>query len=170
MGPHSGPYSGSRTDAEGRYCIRGLSLGKYVISVADETNGYPLLDGSFFLPHSPEPRVTLTTEAPDAHVDGRIPYKAGFLTLLLTDAETGKPITSMSVSLAVRSDPDHRWMRVSAISGRFLLIPPNEDVYVNVTSPGYSTWPDDGSKGALINFLPEQRQTLRFLCARRNES
>ena len=160
MGSHSGHYLGSKTDAEGRYCIKGLALGDYVISANDEKKGYPLLPHGFVTRSSPEPHVTLTAAAPDARLDVRIPYKAGFLSLLLTDVETGKPIPSMDVSVALRSDPDHQWMHISAIAGRILLIPPNEDVYVNVTSPGFTTWPDDGSKGGLVNLLPGQTQTL----------
>jgi hypothetical protein len=162
IGSHSGPFSGSKTDADGRYCITGLSLGEYAVSADDEKKGYPLLNIQFFTQRSREPRVTLTTDVPNAHIDGRIPFKAGFLSLVLMDSEAGKPIASMSVNLSVRSDPDHRWMHINTISDRILLIPPNEDVYVTVTSPGFSTWPDDGSKGALLNFLPGQRQTLRI--------
>lgn len=162
MGPHSGPYSGTKTDAEGHYCLKGLSLGEYVVSAEDEKKGYPQVAQGFFMRGSPESRVTLTAAAPEAHVDVRIPFKAGFLTLLLTDAETGNPLPSMNVSVAARSDPDHRWMHISTIADRNLLMPPNEDVYVNVTSPGYSMWPDDGSRGASLSFLPGERQTLRI--------
>ena len=162
IGPHSGPYPVGNTDASGHYCITGVSFGEYVVYASDEKKGYPDLDTQFYAPWPPKPRVTLSAANSTERVDVRIPYRAGFLGIHLTESGSGKPLEAMSVSLVLRSDPEHRYMHISTSSDQDLLIPPNEDLYVNVTSPGFSTWPNGGSKGMLLSFLPGQRHALRI--------
>lgn len=160
IGPHSGPYPAGKTDASGHYCLKGVSFGEYVLYASDEGKGYPDQDTQFYAPHSPESRVTLSAANPNGKVDGHIPYKAGFLTINLTESGTGKPLKDMAVDLALRSDPEHRYMHMSTSSDQILLVPPNEDVYIDVTSLGFETWPHDGSKGVLLSFLPGQKRVL----------
>jgi hypothetical protein len=163
VGAHSGPMPAVKTDSQGNYCVQNLSLGEYQISAHDEDKGYPDLSGLFFAKYAPERIVSLSPAAPNGHVDVHIPYKAAFLSLLVIDSETGKPLIRASAKLAVRTDPDHRWMSTGMKPDRSILIPPNEDVILNVTSPGYGTWPDDGSKGMLVNLLSGDRQTIKVL-------
>lgn len=162
LGPHSGPFPTAKTDQSGHYCVTGVRFGEYAMSAYDEAKGYPLLITQFFTTEPPEARVTLTADVPDGRADWRIPYKAGFLRISLTDADTGKVIPSMFVNLVLRVDGENRYMHPSAPSDLALLIPPNEDVYVNVTSPGYDIWPNDGSRGMLLSFLPGQTHTLKI--------
>jgi hypothetical protein len=87
------------------------------------------------------------------HADWRIPYKAGFLEVTLTDSRTGKPIVPMNFNLLVQSNLEHGFMRGSTMSTEPLLVPPNENIYFTVSAPGYGEWPGDGTKGKLLNLL-----------------
>lgn len=160
IGPHSGPYPTGRTDASGHYCIKGVSFGQYVVYASDEEKGYPDQDTQSYAPHSPDSRVSLSAANPNGRVDGHIPYKAGFLSIHLTESGSGKPLKGMAVDLVLRTDPEHRYMHIRTSSDQILLVPPNQDVYINVTSPGFETWPHDGSRGLLLNFLPGQKRGL----------
>ena len=154
LGPHSGIRPVSKTDLNGHYCIHDLSAGEYAVSAADPEKQYPDMSTMFYAVHLPGPRVELRAGTNEAHADFRIPYKAGKITIKLMDARTGKPITSMLFGMEIKAAPEQRYIHGSSDSTMPLLVPPNEDVYLTVTSTGYREWPDDGTKGRIINLLP----------------
>jgi hypothetical protein len=41
-----------------------------------------------------------------------------------------------------------------------LLLPPNENVLLKVSAPGYREWPYDGSTGYVLNLLPGEHKTI----------
>jgi hypothetical protein len=160
VGPkaHTGPYARGETDGVGRYCIH-VTIGDYIMSADDVNKGYPLMAIMFYASHdsnaqSSAPGISITAEELTRHVDWRIPYKAGFVTVKLTDARTGKQIVPMFFDLVVRSRPEDGHMHGSRASTAALLVPPNEDIGFAVSAPGYQWWPGDDKKGKLMNLLP----------------
>jgi hypothetical protein len=104
--------------------------------------------------------VTLSAKHPHAESDFRIPYKGALLTIHLSDAATGTPISGLFVNLRVQSDPDHRWMTQSQATSDALVLPPNENVLLKVSAPGYREWPYDGSPDYVLNMLPGERKAV----------
>jgi hypothetical protein len=160
QGPHSGLEPFGKTDSTGHYCINNVADGDYVMSAADTEKGYPELGSIFYSVQRPGPEVHIATGNLKGHADWRIPYKAGFVEVALTDARTGKPIIPMFFNLVLQSSPKNGFMRGSSLSTAALLVPPNENIYFTVSAPGYKEWPADGTKGILLNLLPGRTERL----------
>jgi hypothetical protein len=160
QGSHSGPFPLGKTDSTGHYCVDNVAPGDYVMSAADPEKGYPEMGSIFYSLQRPNPEVHISIGNPKGHADWRIPYKAGFIDVALTDARTGKPITAMIFSLVLQLSPKDGFMRGSSISTSALLVPPNENVYFKVSAPGYGEWPADGTQGKLLNLLPGKTERL----------
>jgi hypothetical protein len=159
-GPHSGPYPLGKTDSTGHYCVDNVAPGDYLMSAEDPEKGYPEMYSNFYSSQRRDPEVHIAIGNLKGHADWRIPYKAGFVEVVLTDARTGKPIIPMFFSLVVQSRPETGVMRGSRASTAALLVPPNENVYFKVSAPGYGEWPADGTKGKLLNSLPGRTERL----------
>jgi hypothetical protein len=157
-GGHTGSNPMSKTDQFGHYCVANLVIGDYVMSADDPEKGYPQMETLFYSSHSLNAKITITSQTLEGHADWQIPYKAGFLTVHLTDARTGKQIIPMFFNLVVRSRRDVGFMRGSSRSTMALLVPPNEDIDFTVSAPGYGEWPGDGTQGRLVNLLPGTTQ------------
>jgi hypothetical protein len=160
IGPHSGILPFGKTDEFGHYCVEHVAPGDYFMSADDPENGYPMMGPLFYSLPAPHQIVSISSENPTGHADWKIPYKAGIVQVQLTDARTGKQIFPMFFNLAVRSKPEDRFLRGSGPSTVPLLVPPNEDIYFSVSAPGYQSWPDDGTKGRLLNLLPGTTQNI----------
>lgn len=159
LGPHTGPYTASETNESGQYCVTGLHLGDYAMSAFDEERGYPLMFLAFYAQHLPGKRVTLSPAALQEHVNWRIPFKAGFLRVIVTDARTGQPVEHINTKLSVRSNESFRYSHGTR-PGSPILLPPNEDILITVSAPGYESWPGAKGPGRLINIKPGATQTL----------
>lgn len=160
MGAHSGLEPIARTDRNGRYCITGIRAGEYAMSASDPEKGYPEMSSMFYSVHLPGPRVRVGPEGLNARLDWQIPYKAGFLRVILTDLSNGKLISAMFTELYVGSSDSLRYRHGSEGSDQMLLIPPNENVYLKVSNPGYESWPEGEAQGRFVNLLPGQHETL----------
>jgi hypothetical protein len=160
QGSHTGLYPSGKTDSTGHYCIDNVDFGNYVMSADDPKKGYPEMGPIFYSSQRPNPEVHIAIENLKGHADWRIPYKAGFLEVVLTDARTGKPIIPMFFSLALQSNPKDGFMRGSSVSTAAFLVPPNENIYFTVNARGYREWPGDGTKGKLLNLLPGKTEKL----------
>jgi hypothetical protein len=160
-GGYSGAYPGTRTDASGHYCIEGLQLGEYVLTADDKRLGYPQRRTGFFSWHTPDPRVTLTAQVLTAHLDWQIEFRAGFLRIHLPAAHTANDRVPMKFELVVRSRPRLGLMSVTTFSDVItVLLPPDEDVLLTVTSPDHLRCPDDGSEGRLPHLHSGEIQEL----------
>jgi hypothetical protein len=160
MGAHSGSYPLGKTDGVGHYCIDNVAPGDYVMSAADPEKGYPEMGSIFYSSQRPNPEVHIAIGSLKGHADWRIPYKAGFVEVVLTDVRTGKPIIPMIFRLVLQSSPKDGNMRGSTVSTSALLVPPNENIYFTVSATGYGEWPGDGTTGKLLNLLPGRTERL----------
>jgi len=160
QGSHSGPYPSGKTDGAGHYCINNVAPGDYVMSAEDTEKGYPQMGSIFYSVQRPTPEVHIAIGNLKGHADWRIPYKAGFVEVALTDAQTGKQIIPMFFNLVLQSSPKNGFIHGSSSSTAALLVPPNENIYLAVSAPGYKEWPADGTKGKLLNLLPGRTEKL----------
>lgn len=155
-GGHSGGFPGTETSETGHYCIDHLRLGDYEMSAFDNKKGYPQWGIQFYTWDSPAPKVTLTAYDPDAHLDWRIPFKAGFLKLQVFVDHSDDKTVPIRVAVVVPSRPKvgievSEWPLRKGQPGSFtVLLPPGEDVLLTATAPGYRRWPDD-ERGELLN-------------------
>jgi hypothetical protein len=146
QGSHTGPYPLGKTDGTGHYCMNNVALGYYAMSAEDTEKGYPQMSSIFYSVQRPTSEVHIAIGNLKGHADWRIPYKAGFVEVALTDAQTGKPIIPMLFNLVLQSSPKNGFIRGSSSSTTALLVPPNENIYLTVSAPGYKEWPADGTR------------------------
>jgi hypothetical protein len=111
LGAHSGGYPATRTDENGGYCLTRVPFGENAPAVEDPGLGYPAPWASFYSagPIS-DNAVTLSLEHPHATKNFRIPFKAAFLAVLVTDAQTGAPVSGMLYRLEAAADPERRFL------------------------------------------------------------
>jgi hypothetical protein len=159
----SGPPEVGKTDESGHYCIGDLAPGDYVMSADDTDHGYPITashrGGFFYLEPTPQQKVRITSVNLTGHADWRIPYKVGWVKVKLTDALTGKVIPDISFRLTNTSGGVSIVTRPSITP---ILIPPNSDFYLEVSAPGYRSWPEEGTKGMRLNLRPGETQTIEI--------
>jgi hypothetical protein len=163
LGAHSGPSPASRSDESGHYCLVNVPYGDNAPAADDPKHGY-IPQYGFYASEIHKKEATnvahLSAEHPQATINFRIPYRAAFLTIHLIDAITGKPQSALFYKLRVQTDPQRRYMFGSQGATDALLLPPNENVLLKVSAPGYREWPYDNSPGYLLNLLPGERRTI----------
>jgi hypothetical protein len=141
------------TNQAGEYRFRRLPLGKY--SVFKEW-GAPTLGV-----------VELTVDHPNAELRAELPPKVGILMIHLTDRGTGAIIPRVLVKIKVADAPDSRWSEVWADSSNCLFfpdcaipVPPDEQLFVHVSSTGFHEWDESAGKGKPILVHSGTRLTL----------
>ena len=164
LGPHSGLYPASRSDDSGRYCLVNVPYGDNAPAADDPAYGYANSQASLYARaidnKVPVNVAHLSAEHPQATIEVHIPYKAAFLTVHLTDAITGKPQLALFYELSAQADPQGRYIKGSQSAKDQLLVPPNENVLLKVSAPGYREWPYDNSPGYVLNLLPGEHKTI----------
>jgi hypothetical protein len=104
--------------------------------------------------------VKLTPEHPEAEFKVYLPPKAGFLQIQMTNRRTGLSISGMRVELMRVWDPQSPMFSMSCYSNHVILIPPNKDLILHVTSDGFREWDESVGKGKLIHLPSGTRLTL----------
>ena len=109
------------------------------MSAEDENAGYSIFSTGPNDPKSTK-EVTLSPEQPEAEFNLHLPPKAGFLKIHLTNQKTGEPINAMLVTATSSDDPKGFLFSMSCSSTRTILIPPERDLLLHVTSGGFREW------------------------------
>jgi len=78
--------------------------------------------------------VTLSPEQPEAEFNLVLPPKAGFLEIHLTNRKTGRVIEAVHVTLMGADDPKKQIFSMSGFSTHAILMPPDKDLLLHVTS------------------------------------
>src|SRR5208282_25209 len=98
----------------------------------------------------------ITPDHPNAELRLVLPPKAGFLQVRLTDRATGNIIPQVTLKVALAENPDRKWfasMYTWPICAQFghngcgVLIPPDKQVIVQVSSPGPEFWHEAEGSG-----------------------
>lgn len=164
LGAHSGPNPAARSDDTGHYCLEHVPFGTNMPSVDDPKRGYPEMWAGFYSPKPFDQETNNTADLSAAHphatIDFRIPYKAAFVTIHLADAITGQTKSTLNFRLRAQLNPAQRYIYGSQGAADALLVPPNENILLNASSPGYREWPYDRSPGYLVNLLPGEHKTI----------
>jgi hypothetical protein len=150
----------TKTDQNGKFRFAVIPWwGRYTVLVFDEEAGYSLYSTG---PNGPEgtKEVTLSPEYPEAEFHLVLPPKAGFLEIHLTNRKTGESIDAVFVSVMSADDPKGLMFSQSCASTRTILIPPDKDLLLHVTSPGFSEWARSAGNGVPLHMASGSRQTL----------
>jgi hypothetical protein len=138
-----------KTDKAGNYRFEHLEIGKYALFVYDKKAGYAVLPSGPGLNQTSccVAKVELTADHPESEAIVYLPPKPGFLDLHVTNKENGMPVSPVQIELSWADDP-----RTALYKGSFankpdvFMIPPDKDLLVYVSSPGFRAWPDNAGK------------------------
>jgi hypothetical protein len=136
----------TRTNDLGEYRFEKIPWwGKYSVYAEDDDAGYSVF--STGEGRNDPPEVELTPEHREAEMKVYLPPKAGFLHIRLTNRRTGAGISGMGVALALMESPDQQVFSMSCYSNHVVLIPPDKNLLLHVTSDGYREWDESAGKG-----------------------
>ena len=150
----------TRTNDAGEYRFENLPWwGKYIVYADDEEAGYSIFStgpsGGVL-----SPVVELTPEHPEAELQILLPAKAGFIQVHLTNQQTDAGISAMRVTLMLPENPASPVFTMSSYANHVILIPPDKDLLLHVTSDGFREWSESVGKGKLIHLASGARLKL----------
>lgn len=119
----------ARTDARGRFTIGRLHWGRYIVSAAKPSAGYPFLYWGIYGTRG-EAEVSLSSKAPTARLRLRVGPKAGILFGTVEDSSNSAPIKDAVVRIKVAGEINS-WVDMSIPATFRLLLPP--DVVATLT-------------------------------------
>src|SRR5215469_13789853 len=132
--------------------------GKYSVHAQDDDASYSLFSTGEGRNEAPE--VELTPEHPEAEMKVYLPPKAGFLHIRLTNRRTGAGISGMRVALAPMESPERQVFSLSCYSNHVVLISPEKDLLLHVTSDGYREWDESAGRGKPLHLASGARISL----------
>lgn len=147
----------TKTDQKGKFRFAGIPWwGRYTVFADDEEAGYSLYATGMNAIHE----VTLSPEQPEAEFSLVLPPKAGFLKIHLTNQKTGKPIDGVQVKVMSAYDPKELIFSHSCASTRTILIPPDRDLLLHITSSGFHEWSESTGDGMPLRLQSGTSVTL----------
>lgn len=149
----------TRTDPAGNYRFTSLPWwGQYEVYADDPEAGYSIFSTGSGGPN--RPIVELSAEHPEAELNFRLPPPAGFLQVHLTNGRNGAVIPVMRVTVARAEQPDKIIFSGSYGSSSLVLLPPDQDLLLHVTSWGYQEWGESVGRGKPIRMRSGSYQKL----------
>jgi hypothetical protein len=145
------------TNDAGEYRFENLPWwGRYTVYGDDENEGYSSFStGPAGNSHPPD--VELTPQNPKAELRVLLPPRAGFIQIHLTNQRTGAGISGMRVALMLPESPTSPFFASSCYSNRIILIPPNKDLLLHISSDGFREWNESIGKGKPIRIASGAR-------------
>jgi hypothetical protein len=149
----------TRSNDTGEYRFEKLPWwGTYRVYAEDDDAGYSTYSTG---PGRNEPReVKLTPHDRKAYLKVYLPLKAGFLHIRLTNRRTGNAISGMAISVMSMEQPNSLLYSMSCYSSHVVLLPPDRDVLLHVTSEGFKEWKDSVGKGKPLRLSSGAQSTL----------
>jgi hypothetical protein len=161
------PFVGHRlvemhdTDDQGRFMIKDVPFGTYVVMAGKEEAGYPDSRLAFYSNLS-VPTITLSPPSPTGSVTVALGPKAGVLEVSTADAANGKKIESASVTLRRVANPN--FFITTSASKQRIPVPSKVDISLEVSAPGYETYyypdPANPARSTPIHLKPGEELKL----------
>lgn len=149
----------TRTNDAGEYRFDKLPWwGRYTVYADDEEAGYSRT--STGTAGSRPPEVEVTPEHREAELKVYLPPKAGFLEIHLTNRRTGTVISGMRIAVMPMDKPASPLFTMSCYSTHVILIPPDKNLLLHVTSDGFREWDESIGKGKPLHLASGTRLTL----------
>jgi hypothetical protein len=149
----------TKTNHTGAFRFEHLPLGRYTVFAEDEEHGYASFSTGPAAPGEP-PEVELTTGQPEAQFNLRLPPRAGFLLVHLTNQSTGAPISGVEVTVMLAENPSRPIFSGGQSSNKPVLVPSDKNLLLHVTSWGFREWNQSVGNGRLVRIAPGDRLTL----------
>jgi hypothetical protein len=148
----------TKTDIPGKYRFENLSSrGAYTVHADDEKAGYSEYATGLVreIPTGPGvyggiAQIILSPQQSKAEFNFRLPPKAGFLHIHLTNHRTGAPIAILDIKVTSQDEPDRFNFSEGCLSDRAILLPPEKDLRVHISSAGFLEWDESVGAGKLI--------------------
>lgn len=133
--------------------------GRYAVCAEDEEAGYSTFSTACVGQSQPS-EVELTPEHPESELRVYLPPKAGFLRVNLTNRKTGAVISAMRVVVTTNGNPPSMMFSTSCYSTKVVLIPPDKDLLLHVTSDGFREWTESVGRGKPLRLAAGTQLTL----------
>jgi len=135
------------TDESGACSCDKMQFGKYRATAMKTADRYP--DQTFGLyGHDKKPLVVeITPETPVATASITLGPKAASIALKVVEDGTGLPVKSPSVTLRLAESPNV-FLSVGSNLNSNILVPPDEDILVEVSAEGHKSWQLETQPGA----------------------
>jgi len=148
------------TDERGEYRFANLPWwGRWTVYADDEEAGYSAFSTGNSGQSQP-PEVKITPDHREAELKVHLPPKAGFLRVNLTNRRTGAAIGSMTVVVMWPTIPPSLVFSIGCYSTQVLLLPPDKDLLLHVTSDGFQEWAASIGNGKQLRLATGARLTL----------
>jgi len=140
----------TKSNDAGEYRFANLPWwGRYGVYAEDDDAGYSLFSTGAGCDEPSE--VELTQEHPEAKLKVLLPPKAGFLQVHLTNQKTGAGIPGMTVELMLPESPASPFFTMSCFSNHVILVAPDKDLLLHISSDGFREWNESIGKGKPIH-------------------
>ena len=126
------------TDSAGHFLIDHLPWGDYSIHTRKDSERYAD-SGQMFYNGKMPPRVTLSASTPSVTLTLRLGLKAAVIQGTVTNAATGRPVTTASVTITYLSAP-YASLGKTLHPEFSILIPSNVKLSMEVQAEGYVPW------------------------------
>lgn len=147
----------TRTNDAGEYRFENVPWwGRYTVYGDDENEGYSSFSTGPAGDSAP-PEVELTPERTEAELRVLLPPRAGFIQIHLTNQRTGAGVSGMRVALMLRESPASPFFTMSCASNHFILIPPDKDFLLHISSEGFREWNESIGKGKPVHLASGDR-------------
>lgn len=147
----------TRTNDAGEYRFENVPWwGRYTVYGDDENEGYSSFSTGPAGDTAP-PEVELTPEHPEAELRVLLPPRAGFIQIHLTNQRTDAGISGMRVALMLPESPASPFFTMSYASNHVILIPPDKDLLLHISSDGFREWNESIGKGKPVHLASGAR-------------
>ena len=151
-----GALDRTKTDEHGKFRFEVSEWGRYTVYAEDRNAGYS--SDCINVVHVKE--VRLSPGHPVARFNLRLPPKSGFLKISLTNRRTGEAISGVEVTVVDPREPNSYIFGEGGGTDKDILLPPDEDLLIHVTSWDFKEWDRSAGKGWPIRIHSGDRAVL----------
>jgi hypothetical protein len=147
-----------KTNDRGEFRFEHLCRGRFAVEVENVEAGYPLVPAAWYriLYGKPILEVRITKSKSDAELIVTLPAKPAQLQVNLLNSRTKEKVPLIELSFTVNPTRTVETYCDTAQSGScegppYFLFPPDQNVFLHVTSKGFHEWKESVGKGKLIH-------------------
>lgn len=148
------------TDDRGEYRFVHLPWwGRYTVYAEDEEAGYSSFSTGGYGQTQP-PEIEITPARREAELRVNLPPKAAFLRVHLTNGRTGAPVSALKITVMHDTNPPSLAFSMSCFSTMAVLLPPDRNLLIHVTSDEFHEWKESVGKGKVLHLASGSQLTL----------
>jgi hypothetical protein len=133
--------------------------GRYTVYAEDEEAGYSSFSTGGYGQTQP-PEIEITSARREAELRVNLPPKAAFLRVHLTNGRTGALVSGMKITVMYDTNPPSLAFGMSCFSTKAVLLAPDRNVLIHITSDGFREWKGSLGKGKVLHLASGSQLTL----------